>query len=185
MHAEIFLHAVKQLTEAHDDFKKSVRIHFIGRMGPDVADILKKTGLKDSLQFTGHLPHRECLRHTLGADLLLLLIPTYPGSDVVMTGKLFEYLASGTPVLCLSDRGEAAEIIQEAKAGFTVPGDRPEEIKKIVWNCYLNWRKGKSLLPGTGQKGSVEKYNRVEITQKLSRLLKGIIMSSSIPGEFH
>jgi glycosyltransferase involved in cell wall biosynthesis len=179
MHAGVFLEAVKQLTKEHTDFSKNIRINFIGRMGTDVLEILNKAGLSGNIQLMGHLPHHECLRYTLGADLLLLLIPESSGSDVIMTGKLFEYLRSGIPILCLSNRGEAAEIIERARAGFTVPGNEIESIKKIVWNCYFNWKKGKKLLPHHPKKEEIDKYNRFEITRQLSRVLKSTVNPSS------
>jgi glycosyltransferase involved in cell wall biosynthesis len=39
----------------------------------------------------------------------------------VATGKLFEYLAAGRPILVLGEETEAARIVEEVGAGFSAP----------------------------------------------------------------
>lgn len=177
MHAGQFLKAIKQLGEKHPDFKKNIRLNFIGRIGPDVMHRFNDIGYSGNLHFIDHLPHRECLRYTSGADLLLLLLPEI-GGDVVMTGKLFEYLRSGNPVLCLAEHGEAAEIIRRANAGFTVPNNDVDAIQKTIWSCYLKWKKGRRLLSKPPRKEVVDTYNREEVTKKLAGLFQ---QTASIP----
>jgi len=57
-----------------------------------------------------------------GADALLLLVTGEHRSQV--TGKLFEYLATGRPILALADDNEAARIVRATGTGRVVdPGD--------------------------------------------------------------
>lgn len=52
----------------------------------------------------GHVPREEALLAQRSADVLLLLESPQPEARGVLTGKLFEYIASGRPVLCVGSR---------------------------------------------------------------------------------
>ena len=52
-----------------------------------------------------------------------------PGSQVVLTGKIFEYLAAQKPILALVPSGAAADLVLEANAGWVVP---PDDIPAIA-----------------------------------------------------
>jgi hypothetical protein len=46
----------------------------------------------------------------------------------VATGKLFEYLTAGPPILVVGQRSEAARIVSETGTGIAVPADEPAAI---------------------------------------------------------
>ena len=64
----------------------------------------------------------ESLRIQRGADALLLLTG-HNRSEA--TGKLFEYLASGRPIIALAEGNEAARIVRETGTGVAVGGGDP------------------------------------------------------------
>jgi hypothetical protein len=171
MNATHFLNAVRNLGVKHPEFIRNATIRFIGRIGEDILLSFKKEGLDSNIQYSPHLSHRTCLRYTQGSDLLLLLIPDTPGNELIMTGKLFEYLRSGNPILCLCDRGDAADLIREARAGFTVSSRNIEKIQDILWDVYCKWKMGRKILNRTVNPKVVERYNRIRNTEKLANLL--------------
>lgn len=72
---------------------------------------------------TGYVPHHEALAKVRAADALLLVIPNIPGNEGILTGKLFEYLGSGKPILGIGPvQGDAAEMVRSAGAGLFVAG---------------------------------------------------------------
>ncbi len=64
------------------------------------------------------------------ADVLLLL--TSPGHASQATGKLFEYLTAGRPIIALASENEAARIVQETRTGVTVAPDDVEGIASAL-----------------------------------------------------
>jgi glycosyltransferase involved in cell wall biosynthesis len=60
------------------------------------------------------------------ADALLLL--TSVGHASQATGKLFEYLTAGRPIIALARGNEAARIVSETSTGLTVAPNDPEAI---------------------------------------------------------
>ena len=51
------------------------------------------------MKYHGYLPHSEAIKHTILADLLLLIIPNVPNNKLIYSGKLFEYIATKNPIL--------------------------------------------------------------------------------------
>jgi glycosyltransferase involved in cell wall biosynthesis len=70
----------------------------------------------------GNLPRTDALALQRAADGLLLITAGTRTHEV--TGKVFEYLGVGRPILALADGTEAARVVRAAGAGLTVrPGD--------------------------------------------------------------
>jgi glycosyltransferase involved in cell wall biosynthesis len=65
----------------------------------------------DILPFT---QHSNAIREMVDAELLLLIVNDYKGNKGMLTTKLFEYLASGSPILCFSPPDSAAAEILSA-----------------------------------------------------------------------
>ncbi len=72
----------------------------------------------DSVNFIQYLSHEAAIKYMSASSVLLLLIPDYQGNKLIITGKLFEYLRTGIPILLIGpEDGDAALIIKECSAG--------------------------------------------------------------------
>jgi glycosyltransferase involved in cell wall biosynthesis len=72
----------------------------------------------DEVIFLPYSDHVVAIRHLRESSVLLLIIPQHHGNRSIVTGKLFEYLASGRPVICLGPAdGDAAAIISRTGHG--------------------------------------------------------------------
>jgi glycosyltransferase involved in cell wall biosynthesis len=61
------------------------------------------------------------------------LLITAPDSRAEATGKLFEYLAAGRPIVALAANNEAARIVRETGTGVAVPpGDVDAIARELV-----------------------------------------------------
>ncbi|HQB49142.1 MAG: glycosyl transferase [Candidatus Cloacimonetes bacterium] len=90
------------------------------------------------------LPHQLALQELINAELLILIINTYEGNEGMLTTKLFEYIASRSPILCLADSdGEAYELICKTESGFV--SKNTEEIIEIINKLYERFSKGDNL----------------------------------------
>ena len=77
----------------------------------------------------GELPRAEALRLQREANALLL-ITSHESS--IATGKLYEYLAAGRPILALAGDNEAASIVAETGTGTSVPPDDVPAIRRAL-----------------------------------------------------
>ena len=104
--------------------------------------------------------------------MLLLLINDTPNAKGILTGKLFEYLASGRPILCIGpEDGDAARILNETKAGTTVSFEGKEKMKKSVkalFNKYLEGNLANNTSP------TVEQYSRRNLAGEFAEMLNKV-----------
>ncbi|MGH3134099.1 MAG: hypothetical protein ACRDNY_10250, partial [Gaiellaceae bacterium] len=99
---------------------------FVGDFRAADREWAEQLGLGDRLELVPYAPRAEALRLQRDSEALLLLVPDAGGRGKgVLSGKVFEYLAAGRPILAVvPPDGAAAQLIRETGAGVVVaPGD--------------------------------------------------------------
>ncbi len=118
------LAAARLAMERDPEARSELRVRFIGgneEIGPRERE---RYGLGDALEFLPSQPHIKSLVSMRSAGALLLLGHGGAADSLLYTGKLYEYLSSGRPVLGILDEGPAAGLIRESGAGPVIsPGD--------------------------------------------------------------
>ena len=103
--------ALQQMRKTNFDFQ----LEFIGRVDADVKASIEKAGLNDVVAYRDFTEHKIAVQLTKEASLLLFIIPDVEDSRLIMTGKLFEYMASGSEILAIGPvDGDAAEVLKIA-----------------------------------------------------------------------
>jgi len=145
-----------------------INVIFVGGSSAWVKDYLIRNNLYDRFSgffsFMGYVPHEEAVRLVLDADLLVLPIPN--SIPYNMTGKIFEYMRSGVPILAVVPvQGDAAEVIRSTGTGFVVDPDDLAEIGKAINNLYVRWKeKSLKIEPDVDE---IKKYRRSVLTDQL------------------
>ena len=102
------------------------------------------------------------------SSVILLIIPNIEGSKGNLTGKLFEYIGSRTPILCLGPTdGDAAAIIQVCKAGKTFEYDDEEGMFQFLTSLLNNFDPQSPIK----ENNVVNRYSRKSLTQSLTQIL--------------
>jgi glycosyltransferase involved in cell wall biosynthesis len=166
-----FLFALHKLVQEKPDLRKQIEMQFVGNYGKEAPIIVDKLGLNDVIQFINYMPHEKCLELMLNSHILLLIVASEGDkTSGIVTGKLFEYLFSGRPVLALAPKESiVADIVQSAKAGLVV-SPNVEAIKEAILELYEQWAEGK--LSATTKTASIESYNRKFLTSKLAQIFE-------------
>jgi glycosyltransferase involved in cell wall biosynthesis len=133
-----FLEAVVAL----DDPRVVAR--FLGELRPSDRAWALDLGLGDRLELDGFRPHRETLAAMKAADALLLLVPRAGGRGLsILSGKVYEYLASERPVLALvPPEGAAAELLRATGAAWIADPDDPGAILESLRAARDAWADG-------------------------------------------
>jgi hypothetical protein len=85
----------------------------------------RRRGLANYVKEVGVLPHDQAVALSRSADLLYLS-HVHPDRQWAVPGKLYEYFASGAPVLALTDlQGETARIIARVGGALAISPDDP------------------------------------------------------------
>jgi glycosyltransferase involved in cell wall biosynthesis len=116
------------------DGARALEVVLAGPVSADQERHLADRRLQGLVRSVGSLERAEALGLQRQADTLLVLAE---GNDVrpsrsVATGKLFEYLGAGRPILVLGEKSEAARIVREVQAGVVAPGDDPGAIADVL-----------------------------------------------------
>lgn len=149
------------------DWKAPFCLRFVGKVDPQIQQQLQQQ-LGAKVEFLPFVPHAEAIRHMQSSSLLLLVIPDSADNKGNLTGKLFEYIGSRTPILCLGPvDGDAAAIITSAQAGATFDYRDNPGIQH-----FLEQQANASLTPSPASSPeNASRFSRENLTRTLSRFL--------------
>jgi len=134
---------------------------------------LSRYGLGEALEFLPSQPHIESLVSMRRAAALVLLGHGGSADSLLYTGKLYEYLSSGRPVLAILDDGPAAQLIRAAGAGFVIrPGDT-ERVAALLLEWLGAWRAGKGPSASVSP-ALLDPWERRNLAAQASRILSEI-----------
>ena len=86
-------------------------------------------------------------------------------------GKLFEYMASGRPILCIGpEDGDSARILAETRTGVTVGFDDKTRMKEVLNGLYQRYSDGNLQNSPVG----IEKFSRKALAKDYAELLNGL-----------
>lgn len=163
--------AMAELIKEDSGFDESLRINMIGQIDSAVVSSINENGLTQHVAYSPYMPHDQVSAvHRSSTLLLLLLMPdSEPRAKGLLTGKLFEYMASGRPILCIGpEDGDAARILKETGAGQTVSFEDKEKMKTILEDCHQKYL-SQNLPNNTNP--AVEQYSRMNMSEKYAMLL--------------
>ncbi len=170
---EAFLKGVGLALQIAPALRSQIRILFVGKVtGIDLDAMIAQYSLGCCIERMGYVPHQESVQKLMEADVLLLFLPAWADSGIV-TGKLYEYLASGKPILAIVPPGEAARMVAQWKRGEVVHPENAEQIAQAIIRWVNDWKKD-ALRIGMPRWEGLEIFNRKSQAQKLALLLDSL-----------
>ena len=143
---EAFFQATRMAGERCSALARRLRIVVAGRIGTTEflarrhREMALSAGLADRLEERGYLPHDEVVRVQRSAAVLLSIVG---GGTHVASGKSFEYVAAGRPILALVPPGsEAVKVLRHAPVVAFPPADAPEAIADDLLDLFSRWERG-------------------------------------------
>jgi len=118
-----------------------------------------------------YMPHNEVIKLQREATVLLLSSGREPESGGIMTGKFFEYLAAGRPILGFGPKGGDMDIaLEESRAGEMFDYENYDGVAKWIDAQYALYTIGAAPV----MEGDISKYSRRELTKKMAAVLDEI-----------
>lgn len=168
-----FLTALKTLVEQNAIPKNEVRVRFYGSREPWLEERVRELQLEGVVEFPGRVPRADALRFQQSAQILLLLGWNGTTSDGVYTGKVFEYLNAGRPILlCGGERGVASELMCETQAGEYLASS--DEIQRFLLNAYAEYRQF-GRVSYRGRKDVIATYSHRQMAGAFAGLLDDLV----------
>lgn len=167
-----FMEALKKkMTEDHK-FADQVLVEFIGEVHPDFRRYVSGSlVLAKVTAFPGSVRHDDLIPLYGSSSLLLLILTGYKDAEGFLPGKLFEYFATGLPVLGVGPvKGDAARFIHETGSGVMVESEDETGIIKAIDEAYRRWQQHHT--PEVNPRG-VQRFSRKQLTAQLASILLG------------
>lgn len=155
-----------ELKEEVEGFSEDLHLCFTGNIDSSILQSIQQKGLEKQLETAPFVPHKEAVQRMNSADVLLFVIPQSKGNKLIITGKLFEYLATGNPILSIGPiDGDAAELLKDAQRDLMNSFADKKAVKSQVLSYYQSWKKGELEKIENAQ---LVQFTRRELSRKLA-----------------
>lgn len=166
------VYSPQKLFEALGQLKDKFDFHisFVGNVSPKVKEIIKNENLTDRSTFKERVSHDKAIIEMQSSDALLLFIPEVPNNEGILTGKIFEYLATRKPIIGVGpEHGDAAQILNKFSMGkmFDYESDLMVQFLRLLLTRYNN---GETLI----NEGNLKVFSRKYQAGQIKDLIEGM-----------
>ncbi|MGV0832269.1 glycosyltransferase [Empedobacter brevis] len=163
--------ALSEIIAENQSFKEDFKLDFYGSLADDVKQTIIDQGLENNLIVHGYVSHQESLNAINAANILLLTNFDNQASKGIIPGKLFEYMATGNPILAIGPTdADVEKILQKTEAGNYFMPQQVEEMKGFILSVYRQWLVNPNQKFETNEK-EVQQFNRKNLTKKLVKVV--------------
>jgi glycosyltransferase involved in cell wall biosynthesis len=127
-----FFPALRELATERPDLTRRLRVNIIGYPDQEVSRHVNDPRLKPLVHMQGFVPHKEAHRIMRASDCLLLFLGDPLFCKMAISGKTYEYLRMGRPILAVAHEGGVKQLIEEANAGWVVHPQDTEGVKRAL-----------------------------------------------------
>lgn len=166
-----FFEALASLRERLGEQRGRFVLRVVGHCNGETQAKLESTGI--TVEVVGYVSHADAIAEMLRAGALLALLPTGRNAESIICGKLFEYLATGNPILVVGPKGgECERIVKACDAGIATTFDSGEIAKAIV-KLFVG-AEAKEPICGCDAR-RLHPYSRIETTRQLADVLSALV----------
>jgi hypothetical protein len=163
-----FWEAISEICNENTEFKKDLKITIAGSIDPNILEHFKKINIFENINYLGYVNH-DRINDIIQETQILLLTTPENNNKGILTGKVFEYLATLKPILCITSKhNNLWNLIQETQSGYCVDFYSKDEIKRILLLLY-NQYKNKNFIRNDIE--NIKKYNRKSLTEELIKII--------------
>ena len=157
------------MAKSDKDLKEKLMVVTMGQTDGSVKKDISENGLSNNFKDLGYVPHAQSVAWQKRADILLLPLRKEEESKAILTGKFFEYLASGNNILAFGPTdGDLARSLKETGSGIICEFDDENSIKE----AFVKLKKPNS--PTQEQIENRQKYSRKAGAESFAKLLDQI-----------
>ena len=163
--------ALAEIIKENSSFKTDLKLNFYGSLADDVKQTIVEIGLKNNLVVHGYVSHQESLNAINSANILLLTNFDNQASKGIIPGKLFEYMATGNPIVAIGPTdADVEKILHKTKAGEYFSHQEVNKIKSFILSTYQQWLVNPNTKFDTNEE-EVQQFNRKNLTAKLAEVV--------------
>ncbi len=159
-----FFQALATIFARHPEVRDEIEALFVGPIQEAHRKLAVTLGVSSALVTPGHVEHHEIARHLLSSDLLWL----QAGDPALVPDSLYQYIATGRPILAIVPDGIIRQMLTPYRAADTIDASDPGAIADAIYERYQQWRAGE--LP-KGDPRLAREYDQRRLAERLARVL--------------
>ncbi|TCN73303.1 glycosyltransferase involved in cell wall biosynthesis [Acetobacteroides hydrogenigenes] len=165
--------AMSLLVKKNEDFARDFQLKLVGKVDVSVRQMIAKYGLDANVNFIDYLPHAEAVKQQLQSRALLLLVNNTPNAKGILTGKFFEYLATGRPVVAIGPTdGEVAAVLRSTGAGSCSDFGDADTLAQSIEVLYRQFKEqGDCRNASSG----ASQFSRRNLTAQMAKVLDEVV----------
>jgi hypothetical protein len=164
-----FWNCISDLVKTNDRFKDRLKIKLVGNIDDKVRSSISSNNLDKFTDIVGYVSHKKSVEYMKESDLLLFVIPNSVQNEKIITGKLFEYLATGNDIISFGPiQGDASNILDDMQKNKMLNYNDIKSTKQTLLHCFEKDKKDKPYSDG------FKIYSRKALTNQLSILLDSL-----------
>lgn len=146
-----------------------------GKADPNILERLKKGAANSVLEIEGYVPHKEATQRMQGASLLLFVIPQDKNNKLILTGKLFEYLATRKPILGIGPiEGDADEILIDSGRDKIIDFTDKTQIRSQILYYFKHWKSNDKKAFQYDANDALLQFSRQQQAKQLSQIINSV-----------
>jgi len=163
-----FLKDIQTFYQIHPEAKSKTRVVFAGKISTTKAREISKYKFAENL---GFLPRQKAIDLTANADLLIFSLSPEPQYDIVISSRIYEYIAIGKRIMAITHPNSLpAQLIQETNSGTIIPHGDHETILRELTALWTKWKNGADIKKKKNL-ATLEQYQWKKLTGKLAHIL--------------
>ncbi len=123
--------------------------------------------------FQNSVPRQSVPEVLKQADLCILTHAQQGSFHAFIPNRLFDYLASGKPVLAVLEKGDASEILEKSGGGTQISAKDLDAAAKAILDLRIDPEKRRKM-GASGQKYAFEKFLRKNLAEKYFKILERV-----------
>ncbi|MEP2026542.1 glycosyltransferase, partial [Reichenbachiella sp.] len=166
---DVLWNCLEEICVEIPQFENDLELLLAGMVSDSILKRIQTSlSLGTKLSHLDYISHQEVFEYYRDSNILLLLLNPNDDEQLIIPGKLFEYLLVKKPVLAIGKKkSEVHEILQSSKAGEVFEIEEHEKIKKMILDLYKQFQSGKPPI----EMELTDHFSRKNLTGRLAELL--------------
>lgn len=176
----LFFKALAELKKERPDLHRNLSCTFTG-LPANVAKLANDLKLNQIVRNVGQLSHRESLQMSLSSDVLLLILNNADKTvNGQITGKVYEYVATGKNILAIIPHdGDLYGFLKDYQQCHIVEWNNLGGIVEVL--KLLMQKKRNGQLKSFGPPNWIGQYSRQAQTRRLAGIMENLVHNGSQP----
>ncbi|MEQ8820171.1 MAG: hypothetical protein RLY93_07975 [Sumerlaeia bacterium] len=134
-------------------------------------DLLRELDLSEAVEVLPPVPFHDIVAEQRRADGCVLVLESGPGAEIMVSQKVFEYLAARRPIFALVPRGAAREVLEETGGAAIVDAEaEPDETGEALREFLGRVRGGESV----ASEERLARYDRRRQAKRMAEILDNL-----------